>query len=156
METTISALPGRAGMLDGNDYEARSAALLESYGLRVIARQYRCRVGEIDLIATDEHRLLFVEVRARRQRSHGGAAASVDRRKQCKLARCAAFFLSQHPQWNHVPCRFDVIAWEPAPAAAPRRERPPKAARDDVPSAGDSNPDAANLEARWLQAAFVL
>lgn len=100
-------------MLDGEDYESRSAALLEHYGFRIIARRYRCRVGEIDLVAHDEQQLIFVEVRARRHSSHGGAAASVDKRKQCKLIRCAALFLSRHPQWKTLPCRFDVITWEP-------------------------------------------
>lgn len=117
-------------MLDGEDFEQRSEALLEHYGLRIIARRYRCRSGEIDLVAADEHRLLFVEVRARSRRSHGGAAASVDRKKQCKLARCAAYFLSRHPEWRHLPCRFDVIAWEPGATRGV-------------------------LEARWIQAAFV-
>jgi putative endonuclease len=117
-------------MLDGNEYEARSERLLRDYGMTILARQYRCRLGEIDLIARDAHRLLFVEVRARRHRGFGGAAASVDRAKQCKLKRCAAFYLSQHPQWRHLPCRFDVIAWEP-------RENPRE------------------LEARWIQSAFL-
>jgi putative endonuclease len=119
-------------VLNGDDFETRSAALLETYGLRILSRQYRCKVGEIDLIAFDEHRLLFVEVRARSHRSYGGAAASVNRAKQCRISRCAAYFLNQHPQWRHLPCRFDVIAWEP-------RDR-----------------DAAKgLEARWIQAAFI-
>jgi putative endonuclease len=118
-------------MLDGVDFEARSAALLRDFGLRIVARNYRCRAGEIDLVATDEHRLVFVEVRARSRRSHGGAAASVDHRKQCKIAKCAALFLTRHPEWRHLPCRFDVIAWEPG-----------------VTHDG--------FEARWLQAAFLL
>lgn len=117
-------------MLDGDDFEARSARMLRHYGLTIVAQQYRCKLGEIDLIACDEHRLLFVEVRARKHRTHGGAAASVNRAKQCKLARCAAFFLSRHPQWRHLPCRFDVITWEP----------------------GNHTPV---LEARWIQAAFL-
>lgn len=117
-------------MLDGDDFEARSAELLENYGLQIIARQYRCKAGEIDLIAFDEHRLLFVEVRARQHRSHGGAAASVNRAKQCRISRCAAYFLNQHPRWSRLPCRFDVIAWEP----------------------GHTN---RGLEARWIQAAFI-
>lgn len=117
-------------MLDGNDFEDRSACLLMDYGLRIVARGYRCKGGEIDLIAVDDHRLLFVEVRARRYRTHGGAAASVNRSKQCRLARCAAFFLSKNPQWQHLPCRFDVIAWEPEPATGA-------------------------LQARWIEAAFL-
>lgn len=117
-------------MLDGDEFEARSEALLRDYGMIILARQYRCRLGEIDLIARDEHRLLFVEVRARQHRRFGGAAASVNRAKQCKLKRCAAYFLSQNPQWRHLPCRFDVIAWEPR--AHPRE-----------------------FEARWIQSAFL-
>jgi putative endonuclease len=55
----------------------------------------------------------------------------VNRTKQCKLARCAAYFLHRHPQWRHLPCRFDVIAWEP-------RE------------------NAAGMQARWIQSAFLV
>ena len=117
-------------MLDGSLFEQRSARLLEQYGLRVVARSYRCRRGEIDLIAVDEHHLLFVEVRARKRYTHGGAAASVDYRKQCKLRKCAAFFLQQHPQYQHLPCRFDVIAWEPSLSKG-------------------------KMEARWIPAAFM-
>ncbi len=122
---------GRIPGLDGDEFERRSAQLLEDYGLHIVARQFRSRVGEVDLIATDDHRLLFVEVRARKGRSHGGAAASVNRAKQCRLARCAALFLSQNPQWHHLPCRFDVITWEPAEHGS-------------------------GMQARWIQAAFLL
>ena len=118
-------------MLNGDDYEDRSAKLLESYGLIIVTRRFRCRVGEIDIIARDDHRLLFVEVRARQNLSHGGAAASVNHKKQCKLTRCANVFLNRYPQWSHLPCRFDVIAWEP------------RAAGDDA------------LHARWIPAAFL-
>lgn len=152
-------------MLDGEDYEARSAALLESYGFRIIARRYRCRVGEIDLIASDDHRLLFVEVRARRSRSHGGAAASVTRAKQCKLARCAALFLSRHPQWRHLPCRFDVIAWEGPSAGGAAVASPPRqadAVTSENPRAETTPGNSATTEsgvpatARWIPAAFLL
>lgn len=118
-------------MLSGDDFESKSAQLLRDYGLQVVARQFRCKTGEIDIVAVDEHHLLFVEVRARRHRSHGGAAASVNHTKQCKLARCAAYFLHRHPQWRHLPCRFDVIAWEP-------RE------------------NAAGMQARWILSAFLV
>lgn len=99
-------------MLDGEYFEGRSATLLEEYGYRILARRYRCRGGEIDLVAHNLHQLVFVEVRARRSRRFGGAAASVSRAKQGKLARCAALFRGRHPQWQHLPCRFDVIAWD--------------------------------------------
>ncbi|MEL7045054.1 MAG: YraN family protein [Pseudomonadota bacterium] len=116
-------------MLNGESFEARAAELLEARGLRIIARRYRCRLGEIDLVALDDQRLVFVEVRARRHASHGGAAASVDRRKQCKLARCAAHFLRSQPQWRNLSCRFDVVAWQ--------------ATTDGC------------MEARWLKSAFT-
>ena len=105
-------------MLDGEDFEARSAALLQRAGFRIVARRFRCALGELDLVAEDGIRLLFVEVRARSHRQWGGAAASVDARKQCKLARTAALFLKRHPQWKSLPCRFDVIAWEPERSGA--------------------------------------
>jgi putative endonuclease len=117
-------------MLDGEDYEKRSALLLENAGYRIVARRYRCRSGELDLVAENGRQLLFVEVRARARRSHGGAAASVDRKKQCKLTRCASLFLNRHPQWKILPCRFDVIAWEPRAAGR-------------------------TVTARWIRAAFL-
>lgn len=117
-------------MLRGDLYEDKSAALLKSHGLRVVDRGYRCRRGEIDLIATDGTTLVFVEVRARRHSAYGGAVASVDRKKQCKISRCAAVFLSRHPEWRHAPCRFDVIAWGPAPGTN-------------------------SMQPRWIRAAFT-
>jgi len=99
-------------MLDGAEFETRSAALLRGAGLRIIARNFRCRRGEIDLVATDGQRLIFAEVRARASGAYGGAAASVDAKKQCKIRRCAESFMSRHREWGHLPCRFDVIAWE--------------------------------------------
>lgn len=100
-------------MLNGEEFETLTAAFLEAKGLQIVERQFRCRRGEIDLIAMDGSSLVFVEVRARRSMSHGGAGASVDRKKQCKISRCAAYFLQLHPEWRSLPCRFDVVAWEP-------------------------------------------
>lgn len=124
----------RPRKLDGKSFESRSARLLEEHGMRIVARRFSCRRGEIDLIAVDEHRLLFVEVRARQSRRFGGALASVDARKRGKLVRCAQQFLQTHPQWRHLPCRFDVIAWEPE----------------------DSGADKRALRARWIRAAFLV
>ncbi|MEM6606119.1 MAG: YraN family protein [Pseudomonadota bacterium] len=95
----------------GTRFEAKTASLLASSGYRVVCRNFRSRVGEIDLIATNEHCLLFVEVKARSSSSHGGAVASVTRKKQCKIARCAALYLQQQPHLKHLPCRFDVVIW---------------------------------------------
>lgn len=100
-------------MNSGSDYEERAATLLQESGLHLLCRNFRCRGGELDLVALDGDCLVFVEVRARSHPGYGGAAASVDRHKQRKLQRAAAFFLRSHPQLARHPCRFDVIAWEP-------------------------------------------
>lgn len=110
-------------MPTGADYEERAAIWLEARGWQLVCRNFRCRMGELDLIALDGASLVFVEVRARSHPGYGGAAASVGRRKQQKLRRAAMAFLRRHPQWAGYPCRFDVIAWEPrqfVPDEAPR------------------------------------
>jgi len=103
----------------GADYEARAARFLHKKGLRILQANYRCRCGEIDLIARHNQYLVFVEVRSRGNPRFSSAAASVDLRKQRKLLRTAQFFLQQHPQLAQMPCRFDVIAFEP-PQSPPR------------------------------------
>lgn len=96
----------------GKDAEQHAEQWLYQQGLRLIQRNAHCRLGEIDLIMRDGEHLVFVEVRARSRRQHGGAAASVDWRKQQKLVRAARYMLSRNPHWSMLPCRFDVIAYE--------------------------------------------
>jgi len=83
-----------------------AAAYLERQGLRVIARNWRCRFGEIDLVLRDGDMVVMVEVRLRSHSAFGGAAASIDRRKQAKLVTAARFYLARQP--DH-PCRFDAV-----------------------------------------------
>src|SRR5690606_23522770 len=73
--------------------ESLAALWLEEQGLEVLDRNLLCRAGEIDLVARDGETLVFVEVRFRGSSSHGGAAASVNRRKQQRLLRAARYFL---------------------------------------------------------------
>lgn len=94
----------------GSQAEDRAQALLEAQGLRVAARNFLCRSGEIDLIAEDGETLVFVEVRSRAHDRLGGAAASVNLRKQRRLIRAAEYYLLRHPEQRLRPCRFDVIA----------------------------------------------
>lgn len=98
--------------LIGKDAERSAEHWLVSQGLEFIQRNMRCRVGEIDLIMTDGEYLIFVEVRHRKHHTFGGAAESVDWRKQRKLLRAARFFLAANPHWSTFPCRFDIIAYE--------------------------------------------
>ncbi len=91
----------------GKDAEARAAKFLESHGLQIVARNYRGRYGEIDLIARDGATLVFVEVRARGSNIFGGAAASITAAKRKKLTRTALQYLAA--QDRTPPCRFDAV-----------------------------------------------
>jgi putative endonuclease len=92
----------------GDAKEGIARRFLEDRGLTLVAHNVRCRHGEIDLVMRDEQTLVFVEVRYRRSDRFGGAAASVDRRKQARLMAAAGYYLQRHP--TDLPCRFDVVA----------------------------------------------
>jgi putative endonuclease len=89
--------------------EAEDLALtyLQGQGLRLKARNYTCRLGEIDLVLLDGATLVFVEVRQRTHRTFGGAAESITARKREKLIATARHFLAR--QRSLPPCRFDAI-----------------------------------------------
>lgn len=93
----------------GADWELAALRHLASAGLKPVRRNFHCRLGEIDLVMQDEETLVFVEVRYRVGPSHGGAAQSVTRAKQLKLANAAGIFLNRHPRFARGPCRFDVV-----------------------------------------------
>ncbi len=82
---------------------------LAGRGLEVIARNWRCRFGEIDLILQDGETVVFAEVRLRANPRFGGAAASIDARKQAKLVASARLFLASRPALRKRPCRFDAV-----------------------------------------------
>jgi len=99
----------------GDAAEIRALAWLQSRGLQLVERNYRvargpsARGGEIDLVMRDhDGTLVFVEVRQRRSRNHGGAAASVTATKQRRLVRAAQHYLLRYAA--PPPCRFDVLA----------------------------------------------
>ena len=96
----------------GRQAEARARALLEAAGLQFVAGNVRYRVGEIDLVMRDGSTLVFVEVRERASRRFGGAAASIDARKQQRLSRAAQRYLVLSFGPRPPPCRFDVVAFE--------------------------------------------
>lgn len=83
---------------------------LEAAGLKLLQRNYRCAGGEIDLVMNDGRTLVLVEVRWRRARSFGGAAASVDARKQQRLIHAAQHLLQTHPAYRQQRARFDLVA----------------------------------------------
>lgn len=96
----------------GKDAEKHAETFLKTQQLKLLERNYSCRFGEIDLIMLDRSTLVFIEVRKRKNRSFGGAAASVTHTKQKRIIKTAQWFLSQHSKFQKLDCRFDVIAFE--------------------------------------------
>lgn len=94
----------------GQQAEDVALKFLQTKGMRLIARNYRCKLGEIDLVMQDDGALVFIEVRYRKQSDFGDGAESVDFRKQQKIIRSAEHFLQQHRQYSQSPCRIDVIS----------------------------------------------
>ena len=93
----------------GNTAEDLAATHLTRAGLRILMRNYRVRGGEIDCIALDGDTLVFVEVRLRRNARFGGAAASIDHRKQQRIIHAAHCYLLRFPRQAERPCRFDCV-----------------------------------------------
>ena len=92
---------------DGDWGEALAAEYLEARGCRIVEREWRCRFGEIDLIAENRNYLVFVEVKLRKNAHFAEAMEFVDRRKQERLRQTAAVYLSQYETQKQP--RFDVI-----------------------------------------------
>ena len=91
----------------GEQAEALALRYLQSKGLKLIAQNYRCRYGEIDLIMRDGKTTVFTEVRLRKSNAFGGALASVDGNKQRRILTAARHYLSE--QRGVPPCRCDVL-----------------------------------------------
>jgi putative endonuclease len=91
--------------------EALAALFLRLKGYRIEARNWRCPLGELDIVARDRDTLVFVEVKARSGASAGAPEEAVDLRKQTRLVQLAQAYLA-HCRGSMPPCRFDVIAVE--------------------------------------------
>ena len=99
--------------------EEAACAELVRRGYAILARRYRTRTGEVDLVARDGATVVFVEVKTRAGDAYGGGAAAVTWQKRQRLARVAVEFLARSGQLN-APCRFDVVVV--TPAVVPRVE----------------------------------
>lgn len=100
----------------GQMAENQAISYLERQGLRLIARNFRCKMGEIDLIMQDKDCIVFTEVRYRKNDMFGGGAASVTVYKQRKIQLTAQLYL-QTKGLNNTPCRFDVVTLTSQPAS---------------------------------------
>ena len=94
----------------GSAAEDAALAWLEDQGLRLVARNFRCKMGEIDLIMNDGNTLVFIEVRLRNNPHHMTGAESVTHRKMQRLIRTARFYLQSQPIGTATEFRFDVIS----------------------------------------------
>ncbi len=94
----------------GEEVESASLAYLQSNGLKFVEKNYRSMYGEIDLIMMDQHDLVFIEVRYRKNDLFGGATQSINANKQQKLRRTAETFLQKNHSMEFDGCRFDVVA----------------------------------------------
>lgn len=92
----------------GRRGEEVAAGFLARLGYRLVARNFRCRAGEIDLVALDGDTIVFVEVRSRTGVGRGTPLESVDGRKQMRVGRVARHFLTLR-RWHERPARFDVV-----------------------------------------------
>ena len=91
----------------GDAAESLVAEFLECQGLKILERNYRCRFGEIDLVARSGELLVFVEVRALKSEAFGGAAGSITATKRRRIVAAARHFLATHKVDR--ACRFDVV-----------------------------------------------
>jgi putative endonuclease len=93
----------------GNWAEKHACKILKKRGLRLLERNFRSRFGEIDLVMRDGTYVVFVEVRLRKNESHGSAAESIDRHKQRRLRKTAERYLIETTGGIDTDCRFDVF-----------------------------------------------
>lgn len=98
----------------GEAAEALACDYLRGQGLVITARNYRCRFGEIDVVAREGGTLVFVEVRRRRSEAFGGAASSITPRKRSRLIAAARHYLARLHE--APPCRFDALLIRGEPA----------------------------------------
>jgi putative endonuclease len=123
----------------GHKAEDTACAYLERQGLRLLARNYRCPHGEIDLVMDHDNTLVFVEVRYRKNGMYGTALESVDARKQAKIRATAEHYLQRHGAAARRACRFDIVALHAVAAGG-------------APVSSPGSPPAPSLN--WLQDAF--
>lgn len=93
----------------GTKYETAAAEYLRGKGYGILARNFRCRYGEIDIIAEKDGILVFLEVKYRGSACCGTPLEAVDARKQRRVCKAAMYYYAGHGYRDGRPCRFDVI-----------------------------------------------
>ena len=95
----------------GAAYEQLAAQHLETLGYEMIEKNFRCRMGEIDLIAKDGPYLVFIEVKYRKDASMCNPLEAVDWKKQKRISKAASYYCLTHGISGQQPCRFDAAAY---------------------------------------------
>ena len=95
----------------GQKYEEKAVAYLKSQGYEIVECNFRCRQGEIDIIAKEDGYLVFCEVKYRRTKKAGEPAEAITPAKMRKISQTATYYLYRHGLQD-TPCRFDVLAIE--------------------------------------------
>jgi len=93
----------------GNQAEERAAELVRDRGFEILARNFRCRSGELDIVARRDLLLVVAEVRLRSDNRFGGAAASITAAKRNRIVRATRYFLARHPDLRNANVRFDAL-----------------------------------------------
>lgn len=93
----------------GNSYEELACRHLEEEGMQIIRRNYRVRIGEIDIIAKDVDELVFIEVKYRKSQDQGGAFYAISESKKKRIRRVAEWFMNQNHISPNAFCRFDAV-----------------------------------------------
>ena len=101
---------GQNKRMEGSRYEKLAARYLEQKGMDILELNYRCRTGEIDIIARDGEYLVFVEVKYRSGASFGDPSEAVTAKKQERIRKTARYYLCARQLSDDTPCRFDVAA----------------------------------------------
>ena len=92
----------------GQNGEKIAADFLQGRGYTIVARNYRRRTGEIDIIAREGEMLVFIEVKTRSGKAYGSPAAAITPRKQRQISRTAQYYLAEQDLFD-TPARFDVV-----------------------------------------------
>jgi putative endonuclease len=106
----------------GRKAEDIAAGFLSEQGLRILLRNYRRRLGELDVVAQERDVLVIAEVRTRASDEYGGAAASVTCRKQRRIVCAAKQLLQENKDWALMPVRFDVVVVSEIESPEPKIE----------------------------------
>jgi putative endonuclease len=93
----------------GQEAEARAAQRVAQAGFEILERNFNCRLGELDIVARRGQLLIVAEVRLRSRQDYGGAASSITRAKQRRIARAARYLLARRPTLARLKLRFDTL-----------------------------------------------